>query len=114
MSILKNLFGGGNSSNISPQEAHKIMESSEKYIILDVRTKDEYNQVHIKGAKLIPVDELGSRASKELPDKNIQILVYCHSGARASSAVRILTGMGYEKVLNFGGIINWPYETVRG
>jgi len=103
---------GGNS--ISAQEAHERMEQGGKFVLLDVRTPEEYKQVRIKGAKLIPVDEIDSRAEKELPDKEIPILVYCHSGARAGSAVRILARMGYTNAQSFGGIMNWPYDTVRG
>ncbi|MCL1792285.1 MAG: rhodanese-like domain-containing protein [Oscillospiraceae bacterium] len=99
---------------ISPQEAQKMMSETNPHILLDVRTPAEYGQVRIEGAKLIPADELGRRASAELPDKNIPVLVYCHSGARASKAVELLTGMGYDNVLSFGGILDWPYDTVSG
>jgi len=100
------------SNNISPQEAHRRMEEGGKYILLDVRSAAEYKQVRIKGAKLIPVDELAARAAKELPDKDAQILVYCQSGMRAGSATKLLTRMGYTNVFNFGGIMNWPYGTI--
>jgi len=88
------------------------MEENADYILLDVRSMDEFRQQRIKGAKLIPVDELAARASKELPDKGAQILVYCQSGMRASNAAKILARMGYTNVFNFGGIMNWPYGTV--
>ena len=99
---------------ISPQEARRIMEQTDDFILLDVRTPSEYRQIRIDGAKLLPVDEIGQRALKELPDKHIPILVYCQSGMRASNAVKILTKMGYTDVVSFGGIMNWPYETVSG
>ena len=98
----------------SPQEAHQMMENSDYYILLDVRTPSEYKQVRIDGAKLIPVDELGKRALDELPDKHIPVLVYCHSGLRAERAAEMLVHMGYTDVFSFGGIMNWPYETVKG
>ena len=104
----------GKSCNISPQEAKKMMEQTEKHVLLDVRTPAEYREIRISGAKLLPVDELGARAAKELPDKDELILIYCRSGARASAALKTLTAMGYTNVYNFGGIMNWPYETVRG
>ena len=102
------------SSKISAQEAHQRMEQGGKFVVLDVRTPEEYRQVRIKGAKLLPLDEIGSRAERELPEKDTPILVYCHSGARAANAVKILTRMGYTDVVSFGGIISWPYETVKG
>ena len=102
------------SSNISPQDAHERMSKLDRYVLLDVRTRQEFKEVRIKGAKLIPVDQLEARAAVDLPDKDIPILVYCQSGARAGTAVKMLSRMGYTDVVNFGGIINWPYETVRG
>lgn len=99
---------------ISPQEARKIMtqsDSADNYVLLDVRTPLEYEQIRIAGARLIPVDELERRAPAELPDKNIPILVYCKSGMRALKAAETLVNMGYANVRSFGGILNWPYET---
>ena len=104
----------GNNNNISPKEAKKMMDEGGKFVLLDVRTPSEFAQVRIKGAKLIPVDEIGERAEAELPEKDVPILVYCHSGMRAGSAAKMLKGMGYVSVYNFGGIVSWPYETVRG
>ena len=99
---------------ISPREARQMMKDSDNYVLLDVRAPSEYAQVRIDGAKLIPVDELGQRAPEELPDKHIPILVYCHSGMRAERAAEMLVHMGYTEVFSFGGIMNWPYETVKG
>jgi len=99
---------------ISPQEARRMMEYSDHYILLDVRTPSEYAQIRIDGAKLIPVDELVRRAPDELPDKHIPVLVYCHSGVRAERAAEILIQMGYADVFSFGGIMNWTYETIKG
>jgi len=106
------LFTSG--KTISAQEAHKRIEQGGGFVLLDVRTPQEYRQVRIKEAKLLPVDEIEERAEKELPDKDAPILVYCHSGARAGSAVRTLSRMGYTDVVSFGGIMGWPYETVKG
>jgi len=109
------MFGFGPKNTISAQEAHNRMEQEgDKIIVLDVRTLSEYRQFRIKGAKLLPVNEIDSRASTELPDKDKPILVYCQSGARADSAVKLLKRMGYSDVVSFGGIISWPYETVIG
>ncbi|MCL1796716.1 MAG: rhodanese-like domain-containing protein [Eggerthellaceae bacterium] len=115
MGFFSQLLSGG---GISAQEAHERIEQAhkqgDKIVVLDVRSAAEYKQVRIKGAKLLPVDEISQRANKELPNKDVPILVYCQSGARASSAVRLLTSMGYEDVVSFGGIIQWPYETTKG
>ena len=111
MSIFSKLMGF---KTISAEEAHKKMEEGGKFILLDVRTPGEYQQIRIKGAKLIPVDEISGRAPSELPDKKTPILVYCHSGARAGTAARTLNQMGYTDVVSFGGIISWPYQTISG
>jgi len=103
-----------NGSIISSKEAYRRMKSSDKYVLLDVRTASEYAEVRIEGAVLIPVDSLEVCAPMELPDKNVPIYVYCHAGVRASKAVDFLKGMGYTNVLSFGGVVNWPYDTVSG
>jgi len=100
--------------SISPKEAKAIMDEGKPFTLVDVRSADEFRESHIKGALLIPVDEVESRAEKKLPDKNAVILVYCASGARSSRAAKILAGMGYTNVNNFGGIMMWPYGTVSG
>ena len=102
------------SNTVTAQEVHEQMVGGGKFILLDVRSPGEYRQIRIPGAKLIPLDQIPSRAAPELPNRDATIYVYCHSGARASSAVRLLTGMGYTNVSNLGGIITWPYETEKG
>jgi len=117
MSLFSGLFTGARTQGVtalSPQQAYERMLQPAPYILLDVRTPEEYRQGHIGGAKLIPVDELDRRAGKELPDKTMSILVYCRSGARAGRAADMLVKMGYAQVSNFGGILDWPYEIVKG
>ncbi|PWM45309.1 MAG: rhodanese-like domain-containing protein [Clostridiales bacterium] len=97
---------------ISASEAKQIIDTEKGYIILDVRTQEEYDEVHIKDALLIPDYEIQTRAEKELTDKNQQILVYCRSGRRSAIAAKKLIDMGYTNVKDFGGIISWPYEIV--
>lgn len=96
---------------ITPQEAKKIMDTQEGYVILDTRTPEEYETGHIPGAILIPHDEILERAEKTLPDKDQLILVYCRSGRRSKLAAQDLADLGYTNVKEFGGIIDWPYET---
>ena len=96
--------------NITAQEAKEIMDTREGYIILDVRTQEEYDQGHIPGAILIPDTQIGARAEKVLTDKDQLILVYCRSGRRSKLASEILVELGYTNIREFGGIIDWPYE----
>ena len=100
----------GKYKKITPDEAKKIMDSGISHIVLDVRTLQEFNSGHIKGAVLIPHNELEKKAEKELPDKNILILVYCRSGSRSKVASHTLLRLGYNNVLDFGGINDWKYD----
>lgn len=98
---------------ITQEMAKQLMDSGESLIILDVRTKQEYDMGHIKNAILIPDYEITQRAEKELPDKNALILVYCRSGNRSKTASQALADLGYTNVKEFGGIITWEYGTVK-
>ena len=96
--------------NITAEEAKQIMDSEEGYIILDVRTQEEYDEGHIPGAILIPHTEIEARAEEVLTDKDQLILVYCRSGRRSKLAAEALVELGYTNIKEFGGIIDWPYE----
>lgn len=93
---------------ISQKKAKEIIDNAE-VIIIDVRTKEEYEQGHIQNAVLIPDFELKDKAEKIIKNKSIKILIYCQSGIRSSAAEKLLIYMGYENVYDFGGIIDWPY-----
>ena len=97
---------------ITPAEAKALMDSESNYIILDVRTEEEFNEAHIEGAVLIPDYEIGTKAESILTDKEQLILVYCRSGRRSKNAAKELAALGYKNVKEFGGIIDWPYKTV--
>ncbi len=92
----------------------EIMNSEENYIILDVRTWEEYESGHIPGAVCIPNETIGTEAPLGLPDKNQLILVYCRSGNRSKQAAGKLAAMGYTNIVEFGGINGWHGETVKG
>ena len=96
--------------NITAEEAKQIMDSEEGYIILDVRTQEEYDQGHIPGATQISHEEIAEKAEDVLTDKNQLILVYCRSGRRSKIAAEALVELGYTNIKEFGGIIDWPYE----
>ena len=86
---------------VTAQQAQSLMEETGDWILLDVRTQAEYEQAHIPGAVCVP-------------DKEQLILVYCRSGNRSKQASEKLVQLGYTNVVEFGGIINWPGETVSG
>ena len=99
---------------ISMDEAIAIMESESDYIILDVRTTEEFADKHIPDAINIPNETIGTEDIPELPDKDQLILVYCRSGNRSKQASEKLAALGYTNVVEFGGINSWPGETVGG
>ena len=96
--------------NITAEEAKQIMDTEEGYIILDVRTQEEYDEGHIPGAIVISHEEIAEKAEKVLTDKEQLILVYCRSGRRSKIAAEALVELGYTNIKEFGGIIDWPYE----
>ncbi len=97
---------------ISQKEAKALMDTEKNYIILDVRTAEEFSEAHIEGAILIPDYEIGEKAEELLTDKEQLIFVYCRSGRRSKNASAELAEMGYNNVKEFGGIIDWKYGTV--
>ena len=95
-------------------EAITMMEKEKDYIILDVRRPDEFAEKHIPGAINIPNEIIGTEEIKEFPNKKQLILVYCRSGNRSKQASEKLVKLGYTNIVEFGGIIDWPGETVSG
>lgn len=108
-------MGGGNTGyeQISGKQAKEIMDSRNDYVIIDARTQAEYETGHIAGAIMIPEYEIASRAEALIPSKDTLILVYCRSGRRSKIAASELVKLGYTNVKEFGGIIDWSYETVK-
>lgn len=99
---------------ISMKKAMEVMETEENYIILDVRTQEEYAQKHIPGAICVPNETITTNEIPELPQKDQLILVYCRSGNRSKQAAEKLAKLGYTNIMEFGGIIDWPGKTVTG
>jgi rhodanese-related sulfurtransferase len=97
---------------ISAADAKARMDSGDELIILDVRTQEEFNAGHIAGAILVPNETIIDEQPELLPDLDAEILVYCRSGNRSGQAANKLLAMGYTNVIDFGGIIDWPYEVV--
>ena len=100
-------------TQISMEEAVAMMATEENYIILDVRTIEEFAEKHIPNAINIPNETIGSEELVELPDKNQLILVYCRSGNRSKQASEKLAALGYTNIYEFGGINDWTGETVH-
>ena len=99
---------------VNAEEAAAMMEEESDYIILDVRTSEEYSEKHIPSAINIPNETIGTEDIPELPDKEQLILIYCRSGNRSKQASEKLVKLGYTNVVEFGGINGWTGETVTG
>jgi len=96
---------------ISAADAKALLDKKDA-VLLDVRSKTEYDAEHIKGAVLLPAD-LISEDAKELPQsKDTAVIIYCATGHRSAIAAETLAGYGYTRVYDLGSIKNWPYGTV--
>ena len=94
-------------TQINMDVAKSIFEVPGEYIILDVRRADEFAEGHIPGAINVANEDIEDKEIVELPDKNQTIYVYCRSGNRSKQAAEKLVKLGYENIIEFGGIIDW-------
>ncbi len=92
--------------------AKLVVEKTEPYILVDVRTPEEYSAGHIPTAVNIPV----STIAKQLPteDRKALIIVYCASGRRSSTAKATLDSLGFTRVVNFGPVSRWEGDLAIG
>ena len=97
---------------ITSDEAKNIM-STQKAIVVDVRSLEEYNEGHIPNAISVPLETIENEAETKLKNKDDLILVYCRSGRRSREAALRLIEKGYTNVIDFGGIQDWNGEVVK-
>ena len=97
---------------ITSDEAKKMMET-QKAIVVDVRTLEEYNEGHIPNAISVPLETIENEAETKLKNKDDLILVYCRSGRQSREAALKLIEKGYTNVIDFGGIKDWNGEIVK-
>lgn len=107
MGFFSNMFGSKNYTNINNEELKNIIKNNKNALILDVRSIGEFRSGHIPNAKNIPVQELSSQINNLDAYKNDDIIVYCASGGRSSSAENI-----FSKVYNLGGIGNYKGKLI--
>ena len=98
---------------MSLEEAVRYISESDAYILIDVRTEAEYNDGHVPGAILLPLDQIEATIKDIVPDKDDPVLLYCRSGNRSGQAARILRDLGYTSVSNAGGIQGYAGEIVK-
>ena len=108
------LSGCGEAKNTDSSDGSvNYMDAKEKIIndgaiLLDVRTKEEYNEKHIDGASLLPLDKIDiDSISQIVSEKDTPIIVYCRSGNRSQQAREKLIALGYSKVYDLGAMSNW-------
>jgi len=100
-------FQGSNYAEVSSEVASEMIKASD-VLILDVRTREEYERGHLKNSILVPVQELESRIGELSPLKDQDILVYCASGNRSTVASKILIDNDFKKILNLRhGFSDW-------
>lgn len=101
-----------NNNRISVEQVKADLEAGKDFVLLDVRTKEEFREGHIEGAVNIPLPKLAYDIEDEVPQKDQMIVLYCRSGVRTLTAAEILKDLEYTKVYDMGGIMSWPYEVV--
>ena len=99
-------------NTITAEQGKAMLDEDSTIILVDVRTTEEFQEEHIPGAILVPIDELETLAPEMMPDKEATYIVYCRSGNRSATAAQQLVDWGYKNIYDMGGIIDWPYETV--
>jgi rhodanese-related sulfurtransferase len=92
--------------------ARLVAEKTEPYMLVDVRTPEEYAAGHIPTAINIPNTEIGR--TPPAADKTALLIVYCASGRRSAAAAKVLTDLGYTRVVDFGGVSRWKGTLVKG
>jgi rhodanese-related sulfurtransferase len=96
-----------NFDSITPQAAYEKLQEEESPLLIDVRTPQEYNEGHIEGSLLIPLDTLEANLPKLANSKDRPLIVYCRSGARSAIASRLLADQGFKPLNVSGGINEW-------
>lgn len=98
MGFLANLlFGGGGDKDVN---IPALIENGA--LVIDVRTRGEFDSGHIEGAINIPYDVIARAIDQRTTDKTASIIVYCRSGNRSSHAKRSLIQTGYTNVVDAG------------
>lgn len=118
MSISNFLFGPKVSA-VTVDELHTVLQSGEKFYLLDVRTAPEFDDAHVEVTNaLVPYDILDQHAGRMPADKSLPIYCICRSGRRSAYSTQYLKSIGHEHVYNVtGGILAWAkagYAVVAG
>ena len=99
-------------SSITMEDAAVLLESENDYLLLDVRTEQEYFSGHIPGAVCIPNEDIDETVVEALPDQEQVIFVYCRSGNRSKQAAEKLANLGYTNIVEIGGVKDWNGDLI--
>lgn len=111
--MFEGLLGLGRYKAINAKDLKAKLDSKEKFLIFDVRSKEEYAAGHIPHSISVPGKIVGTSVSKLARTKDIEIVVYCQNGVRAAKAAAALSEAGYRNVRNFGSISSWKFDLVQ-
>lgn len=98
---------------ITAEEGRALMDGG-SVTVVDVRRADEYEAGHIPGAFHVANEDIQDAQPAALPDLDAALVVYCRTGVRSQEAANKLADLGYTNVMDMGGIVDWPYDTVTG
>lgn len=98
---------------LSAQELKQMLDNKEKFILIDVRTPQEFAAGHIPKAKNVPLQMMEGKIKSVAPKMDDPIVLYCHSGSRSNTAARFMLSLGYTNVKSFPGIAYWSYDLKR-
>jgi len=102
---------------LSVDEVQKLTSKNGKYLLLDVREKEEYREGHLEGSVSIPRGFLEMRVESAIPEKSKPIIAYCAGGVRSLLAAKDMKEMGYQEIISMsGGYSAWKaagYQTVQ-
>jgi len=107
------MFNFLKSNHLSQEKAYELLQQDKTIKLIDVRTKEEFKDGHVKNSVNIPLNTLPQRYVSTLPNKEAKIFIICYSGARASDATDFLKRAGYTDVHNIGGVASWKFGLVR-
>lgn len=97
-----------NVPQIDATEVKKAIDAKEAFMLLDVRTPQEFAKGSIAGSVNIPVDEVQAKIEGLIPDKKNTVYVYCLSGSRSIHAVEVMVKLGYSHVYDMrSGLLAW-------
>jgi rhodanese-related sulfurtransferase len=96
---------------IDVRAVQAMRAGGENFVLLDVREQDEFNLVHIEGARLVPMSQIQARLEELMPLREKPIVVHCHHGGRSERVTHWLRANGFQHVQNMaGGIDAWAVE----